>query len=410
MQQSSLFGKTQKETPRGEVATNAQLLIRAGFVDKLSAGIYTYLPLGLRVLKKIQNVIREEMEALGGQEILMPALHPKEAWEKTGRWIDPGTEVMYQFDGHGGPYGLGWTHEEIIAPLVKKYAQSYRDLPVSLFQIQDKFRNESRAKSGLLRGREFSMKDLYSFHASQEDLEAYYEKVMKGYDRIFERCGLTALTVQASGGSFSKYSHEYQVLTESGEDLVYSCVACDLHQNKEIVEKKSCPKCGKERTEHKSIEVGNIFQLGTRYTDAVQFTYTDEQGKIQPVFMGCYGIGPSRILGAVVEVHNDRQGIMWPETLAPYDVHIILAGKENEKVIKEAKKLTGKLEEKGMSILVDDRVEVSYGARMADADLIGIPKRIIMGEKNLQNSMVELSERKGGEMRAVSLDNIADTL
>ena len=249
MLQSKLFGKTSREAPKDEVSVNAVLLSRAGFIDKLSAGVYSYLPLGLRTLKKIQQIVREEMDAIDGQEILMPALHPKEIWEQTGRWRDPGTDVMFQFKGRSEKeYGLGWTHEEVVTPLAKRFINSYRDLPLALYQIQDKFRNEPRAKSGLLRGIEFSMKDLYSFHADQADLNAYYQKVLVAYQRVYERCGLDAMVTEASGGSFSKYSHEFQVLTPNGEDTIFYCQSCKYAQNKEITELKDgdkCPKCKK---------------------------------------------------------------------------------------------------------------------------------------------------------------------
>ena len=269
MLQSKLFGKTLKESPKDEVSINAILLTRGGFIDKLTAGVYTYLPLGLKVLTKIQQIVREEMNAISGQEILMPALHPKEVWQKTGRWISPGPEVMFQFKGRSDKeYGLGWTHEEIITPLVKKFVNSYKDLPIYLYQIQDKFRNEPRAKSGLLRGIEFSMKDLYSFHTDVTDLDDYYQRALAAYQKVFKRCGLDSMVAEASGGSFSKYSHEFQVLSENGEDIIYYCKQCGYAQNKEIAESKNgdqCPKCkdGKIR-EGKAIEVGNIFQLKSR--------------------------------------------------------------------------------------------------------------------------------------------------
>ncbi|MEK7064928.1 MAG: aminoacyl--tRNA ligase-related protein, partial [Patescibacteria group bacterium] len=325
MRQSKLFTKTQREAPKDEVSLNAQLLIRAGFVDKLMAGVYTYLPLGLRVLDKIKNIIREEINAVGGQEILMPALNPKENWVKTGRW--DGLDVLFRLEGAGGKeYALGASHEEVVTPLVQRFANSYKDLPVAVYQIQDKFRNEPRAKSGLLRGREFSMKDLYSFHANEKDLDGYYEKVKAAYLKIYERCGLGPLThvVFASGGTFSKYSHEFQTITEYGEDTIFVCSKCGTGVNKEIIdEQKTCPECGNEKLEEKkSIEVGNIFKLKTKYSAAFDYKYTDEKGEKQIVTMGCYGIGPSRVLGTIVEVHHDDGGIIWPESVAPFQIHL----------------------------------------------------------------------------------------
>ena len=281
MRQSKLFTKTQREAPKDEVSLNAQLLIRAGFVDKLMAGVYTYLPLGLRVLDKIKNIIREEINAVGGQEILMPALNPKENWVKTGRW--DGLDVLFRLEGAGGKeYALGASHEEVVTPLVQRFANSYKDLPVAVYQIQDKFRNEPRAKSGLLRGREFSMKDLYSFHANEKDLDGYYEKVKAAYLKIYERCGLGPLThvVFASGGTFSKYSHEFQTITEYGEDTIFVCSKCGTGVNKEIIdEQKHALNAAMKNWKKKSIEVGNIFKLKTKYSAAFDYKYTDEKGR-----------------------------------------------------------------------------------------------------------------------------------
>lgn len=327
MRQSKLFTKTSKEISNDEQSLNAQLLIRAGFVDKLMAGVYTYLPLGLRVLDKIKNIIREEMNNIGGQEILMPALTPKENWEKTGRWDS--LDVLFRLKGAGDKeYALGATHEEVVTPLLQRFVTSYKDLPAAVYQIQDKFRNEPRAKSGLLRGREFSMKDLYSFHANEKDLDEYYEKVKVAYDSIYSRCGLDAKIVEASGGTFSEYSHEYQVFTDFGEDIVFSCEKCNRHQNREIVEKKTCSVCGSELIERKAVEVGNIFKLKTKYSSAFNFKYVDEKGKQNGVIMGCYGIGPSRMIGAIVETRHDDNGMIWPEAIAPFKVHLIFLGNE----------------------------------------------------------------------------------
>src|SRR3989339_881245 len=280
MKQSKLFGKTTKEIPKDEVSKNAELLIRSGFVDKLMAGVYTYLPLGLRVLKKIQAIVREEMETLGGQEIYMPALTPKDNWVKTSRWDE--IDVLFKLQGTGDKeYALGSTHEEIVTPLVKKFVNSYKDLPVAVYQIQDKFRDEPRAKSGLLRGREFSMKDLYSFHVTPEDLDAFYEKAKEVYFNIFAKCGLEVLLVEASGGTFSKYSHEFQVLSESGEDTVITCSTCNFAQNKEICdlqEGDKCPKCQKPVNLKKAIEIGNIFKLNTKFSEVFNYRYTAQDG------------------------------------------------------------------------------------------------------------------------------------
>lgn len=402
MLQSKLFTKTTKETPKDEVSLNAILLMRAGYVDKLTAGVYSFLPLGLLVLNKIKNIIREEMNGIGGQEVLMPALHPKEPWEKTGRWTDPGPEVMFQFKGRGEKdFGLGWTHEEIITSLAKRFVSSYKDLPFAAYQIQDKFRNEPRAKSGLLRGLEFSMKDLYSFHATEKDLEDYYQIAMVAYLRIFERCGLKALVTEASGGSFSKLSHEFQVLTEYGEDIVYSCQKCEYTRNKEIYEFKEndkCPKCGGEIKEGKAIEVGNIFPLKAKYSEPLELYFADEKGERKPVMMGCYGIGPSRVMGTIAEIYHDDKGIIWPESVAPFKVHLLVIGKD-EKIFSSAQKTYDKLIKEGIEVLFDDRIDVSAGQKFADADLLGLPYRLVISEKT--GKKIEMKTRKSDQVNLV---------
>lgn len=410
MRQSQLFTKTTKEAPKDEVSVNAELLIRAGFVDKLTAGVYSYLPLGLRVLRKIQSIVRREMDAIGGQEISMPALTPKEPYMTTGRWDE--IDVLFKLDGAGGKeYALGATHEEIVTPLVKRFVQSYKDLPVAVYQIQDKFRNEPRAKSGLMRGREFNMKDLYSFHANEESLEVYYEKVTQAYLTIFDACGLEASVVEASGGVFSKYSHEFQVPTEYGEDIVYFCAGCGRHQNKELVQKEGdpCPHCGSKREEKKTIEVGNIFKLKTKFSDAFDFRYADEDGNQQDVIMGCYGIGPSRVLGAAVEVHHDEHGMVWPESLAPFRVHLVSLVKDEE-ALTRADALYRSLQDAGIDVLYDDRIDVRAGEKFADSDLIGIPYRVVVSKKTLEQDAVELKLRAQKEARMIPLSDILKEL
>lgn len=407
MRQSQLFGRTQKQPPKDEVSLNAKLLSQAGFIDKLSAGIYTYLPLGLRVLNKIKQIVREEMNNISGQEILMPALHPKETWQKTGRWTDPGPEVMFQFKGRSDKeYGLGWTHEEVITPLVKKFVSSYKDLPLALYQIQDKFRNEPRAKSGLLRGFEFSMKDLYSFHRDEKDFENYYQKAQNAYQKVFARCGLTAIVTEASGGSFSKYSHEFQVLTKYGEDTIYYCNKCHYAQNKEIAKYQpgdKCPKCNGRMTEGKSIEVGNIFSLKTKYSQPFKLEYLDHDGKIKPVIMGCYGIGPSRLLGTVVEVYHDQKGIIWPESVAPFRVHLIQLN-QGRGVVKNSQKVYNELLRQEVEVLLDDRRDLSAGQKFADADLIGIPFRLVISERT--KDKIEFRRRNQKEAKLITLNQL----
>ena len=407
MKQSQLFGKTTKDVSKDETSINAQYLIRGGFVDKSMAGVYTYLPLGKRVLSKIENIIREEMDAIGGQEILMPALMKKEDWQITGRWdIDVMMKVKTFFDKE---YGLGWTHEEVVTPLAKKYARSYKDFPFSLYQIQTKFRSEKRAKSGILRGREFSMKDLYSFHTNEEDLNNFYDQSKDAYFKIFDRVEIkdkTYLTF-ASGGDFSKYSHEFQTLTSVGEDVIYICDKCKIAVNQEIIEdlKKSCPKCGnKNLKEEKAIETGNIFKLKTRFTEAFNFKFLDEKGKENVVLMGCYGMGPSRLMGTIVELSNDENGIIWPRSIAPYQVHLVSIGKD-EKVIKEAEKIYKSLQKEKIEVLYDDRNE-SAGVKFKDSDLIGIPLRIVISNKTLEKDSIEIKRRDKDGFEIIRIDGL----
>lgn len=407
MKQSQLCTKTLRESPKDEVSVNAKLLIRAGFIDKLAAGIYTFLPLGLQVLRKIKNIIREEMIALDGQEILMPALNPKENWQATGRWTE--FEALFKLKGfEDKDYVLAPTHEEIVAPLAKKLIFSYQDLPLALFHIQTKFRNELRAKSGLLRTREFLMKDLYSFHADQKDLDQYYKKVTDAYFEILEHCGLkdkTYLTL-ASGGTFSKYSHEFQALTEDGEDTIFICKKCNLAINAEIKPKTpACPDCGaKDFKEAKAVEVGNIFKLGTKYSEPFGLKFRDASGKEQPVIMGCYGIGPGRVMGTIVELHHDDQGIIWPTEVAPFAAHLLALG-EDERIKKEADALYQQLAAKRTEVLYDDR-SASPGEKFADADLIGIPLRIVVSEKTLEKDSVEIKKRDEKETKLIKIPDI----
>ena len=403
MKQSQLFTKARKEAPADEVAKNAKLLIRAGFVDKLQAGVYTYLPLGLRVLKNIENIIREEMNGAGGQEILMPSLHPKELWQTTGRW-DTMDDLYKVSDASGRENALGPTHEEIVVPLVKQFVSSYRDLPFATYQFQNKFRMELRAKSGILRGREFIMKDMYSFHRDEADLATYYEMMKGVYARVFERAGLgerTYLTF-ASGGSFSKYSHEFQTVTPAGEDTIYVCDACRVAVNKEIIaDQSTCPSCGsKDLREETAIEVGNIFDLKTKFSDPFKLTYKDEEGKEQPVVMGCYGIGLGRILGTVVEVLGDDKGLVWPRSIAPFAVHLVEISSANTTVREEAEKLYRELSAQGVEVLWDDR-EARAGEKCAESDLMGIPLRVVISEKTLAENKFEVKDRATGEVSMV---------
>jgi prolyl-tRNA synthetase len=412
MLQSKLFTKVIKEAPKDEVSFNAQVLIRAGFIDKLSAGIYSFLPLGLRVLNKISQVIREEMNAIGGEEILMPVLIPEDNWAKTGRWET--FDVLFKLKGADErEYALGATHEEVVTPLAKKYLFSYRDLPMMPYQIQTKFRNELRAKSGIMRGREFLMKDLYSFHADQADLDKFYEVAKHAYFKVFERFGLGELTylTYASGGSFAKYSHEFQTVCEAGEDIINICDNCKVAINREIIADQSqCPICGgKEFREAKAVEVGNIFKLGNRYSSPFQLQYTDKDGSKKDVVMGCYGIGPSRVMGTVVEICHDDRGIIWPEEIAPFKVHLLLLGNkaswQNNK--KEADKLHEKLQGEGVEVLYDEREDMGAGAKFAEADMIGCPIRLVVSDKTLADGAVEFKRRKEEKAELIKLEKLS---
>jgi len=408
MRQSKLFTKTIREVPKDEESFNAKLLIRAGFVRKLMAGVYTFLPLGFLVQKKIEKIIRDEINSVSGQEILMPALQSKKNWETTGRWRYP--EMFKLKNRSDKDFSLGWTHEEIITPLVKEFVNSYRDLPFYVYQIQDKFRDELRVKSGLLRGVEFLMKDLYSFHADEKDLDDYYNKMQKVYFNIFNKCGLAGKTylTLASGGSFSKYSHEFQTITPSGEDEIYLCRKCRLAVNREIIkqEKNKCPKCGsKSLLVEKAIEVGNIFKLMDKFSKAFNLVFIDKDKKEKSVLMGCYGIGLGRLMGAVVEVNYDSKGIIWPKRVAPFLVHLIQI-ENNQKVSKTANALYNDFEKQGVEVLFDDRQDKTAGEKFVDADLIGLPLRIVVSERTLKVNSAELKFRDKKEVKLVKIKDL----
>ncbi len=412
MKQSQLFTKTSKTPPKDEEAVNAKLLTRGGFVQKMSAGVFAYLPLGYRVLNKINTIIREEMNAIGGQEMLMQTLVAKEYWEKSKRWH---TDVAYEFKSpFGEEIGLGWTHEEVITSLASHFINSYKDLPLAAYQIQTKFRAEPRAKSGILRGREFSMKDLYSFHTSVEDLDIYYQKVIKAYHKIFKRVGLKAKLTEASGGTFTKdYTHEFQVPTLVGEDTIVYCVKCDFCQNKEIALVRGgnlCPKClaspdpakrdnPSEVKEEKAIEVGNVFPLGTRFSEAFDLKFTNEKGEKQLVIMGSYGIGPTRVMGTIVEVHNDANGIIWPEAVSPFKVHLLGINKSADTIYKQLVKA-------GVEVLYDDR-DTSAGVKFADADLLGITWRAVVSPKT--GAKIELKRRDSDKVKLIGIKELIKT-
>ena len=357
MKQSQLFTKTFKEAPSDEPSINAQLLTRGGFVYKNSAGVYSYLPLGWRVIGKISKIVREEMNNIGGVEMFMPALIDRKYLEATDRFsLDVGFDVLGKKDEKDkAPYSLGWTHEEVLTAIASKYISSYKDLPVSLYQIQTKFRNEARAKSGLLRGREFLMKDLYSFHVSEDDLFNYYARVKDAYFNIFKRCGLDIYYTVAGGGDFTiANTHEFQVLSDVGEDRIFYCKKCEYAENSEISKLKDgdkCPQCGGSVAVSGAIEVGNIFPLGTKYSEAFGLNFVDDAGNKKPVVMGSYGIGISRLMGVAVEIHHDDKGIIWPKEIAPFDVQLICLHADNSKVASEADKIYDLLQKKGIEVL-----------------------------------------------------------
>jgi prolyl-tRNA synthetase len=409
MRQSNLFTKTRREAPSDETAKNAQLLIRAGYIHKEMAGVYSYLPLGLRVLNNINTIIREEMNAIGGQEILMPALQIKERYELTNRWDDTVVDTWFKTKlATGTELGLGFSHEENLSPIAKEYIQSYRDLPFAPYQIQTKFRNELRSKSGLMRGREFLMKDMYSYALTEEQHEIFYEKAKQAYNTIFNRLGIgdqTFLTF-ASGGSFSKYSHEFQTLSDAGEDIIYLSREKNVAINKEVLTDEVLTELGLLRDqleEVKAIETGNIFSLGTKFSEPFDVSVVDQSGNKIITIMGCYGIGVSRAMGTIVELLSDDKGIVWPESIAPFKYHIIEIVSEDPKVRETAQDIYNLLGQE--KCLYDDR-DLRAGEKFGDADLLGMPYQIIVSEKNIKIGKLEIKNRKTGEVKMVTKEEI----
>ena len=405
MKQSKLFTKTRKEAPKDEVSKNAQLLIRGGFVNKEMAGAYAYLPLGVRVLEKINNIIRKEMNAIGGQELFMTVLQDQEVWKTTDRWDDKVVNNWFKTNlKNGTELGMAFTHEEPITKMMKNHISSFKDLPFSVYQIQTKFRNEARAKSGIMRGREFFMKDLYSFTKNLNEHNEFYEKSKIAYKNIFNNVGVGNITYMtfASGGTFSKYSHEFQTLSEAGEDTIYICDKCFVAINDEIIEEqKTCPECGNsELRKEKAVEAGNIFSLGTKFSKALNLTYKNEKGEEEFVVMGSYGIGPGRLMGIIAEVLSDEKGLVWPESVAPFKVHLLSLG-QNEK----AEETYNSLIEKGVEVLYDDR-EISAGEKFADSDLLGIPYRVIISEKSLKEGGFEIKKRNEEESKIILVEDL----
>lgn len=411
MRQTHLFTKTKKEAPADEVAKNAQLLIRAGYIYKNMAGAYSFLPLGLEVIEKINTVIREEMDAIGGQEMYMPSLQDPKLWKQTDRWDDDKVDVWFKSElKAGGEVGLAWTHEEVLTDIMRQYVSSYKDLPKFPYQIQTKFRNEIRAKSGIMRTREFWMKDLYSFSATQKQHDAFYEACAEAYSKIFNRLGIGDKTYRtfASGGAFTKFSHEFQTLAEAGEDIVYVSEAKSIAVNEEVLEEADLSELGVTREElkkRKSIEVGNIFSLGTKFSESIGLHFKDENGDEQPVIMGSYGIGPARAMGTVVDLLADAKGIVWPESIAPYQVHLVGLNLEDDEIKDWADGVYTSLQKRGVEVLYDDR-DVRPGEKFADSDLLGMPYRVVVSRKTKEEGKFEVVTRVNGEVRQLTEEEL----
>lgn len=411
MRVSKLFTKTLREAPADEVAKNAQLLIRAGFVYKEMAGAYAYLPLGIRVVEKIKQIVREEMNAIDSNELIMTSLQRKDVWEKTGRWSDETVDIWFKTKlKDDTEVGLGWSHEEPIVEMMKQYVRSYKDLPSSLYQFQTKMRNEIRAKSGIMRGREFIMKDMYSFHSSAEDLEAYYNQTIEAYKRVYDRLGIgddTYVTF-ASGGAFTKFSHEFQTICEAGEDVIYLHREKNIAVNEEVID-EAVKELGIERSELekvKTAETGNIFNFGTQKTDEMGLYFTGEDGTQQSLHIGSYGIGITRAMGVIAEKLSDDKGLVWPKSIAPYAVYLVSIGQNG---LAEAEKVYEQLTQAGIEVLFDDRDE-RPGAKFADAELMGIPLRLTVSDRGIEAGEYELTDRASGETQGVKPGDLIDRL
>ncbi|HOW34905.1 MAG TPA: proline--tRNA ligase [Candidatus Omnitrophota bacterium] len=414
MRWSSYFIPTAKEAPVGTEAVSHQLLLRAGLIHMLTSGVYSYLPLGLRVLNRIQDIIREEMNAIGAQELFLPCLQPLELWQQTGR-DKTLAEVMIRFkDKRGKDMCLGPTHEEIITDLVKDFVQSYRQLPLVLYQIQTKFRDEIRPRFGIVRACEFIMKDAYSFDRDKKGLERNYQLMYGAYEKIFKRCNLNAIAVKADSGAMGgDISHEFMVPGAIGEDAVLICNACGQAMGGaqvQSLENGSCPQCAKGTLEKKvAIELGHIFQLGTKYSQAQGANFLDENGQQQTIIMGCYGIGVSRLIAAVVESHNDAAGIIWPKEVAPFDVEILPVQMADSGIMELAENYYQDLSRLGLEALIDDR-DVTAGVKFNDADLIGIPLRIVIGKRTFAEGKVEIKNRRTGEVMKLGKDEVSSKI
>lgn len=408
MRQSTLFSHTVKENPKDAREVNHQLLVRGGYVEQLAAGIWSFLPLGQRVMQNIMRIVREEINATGAQEVFLPTIQPKELWLETKRWetIDP--PLFTVVDRHKKEYALGSTHEEVITDLARRTIFSHKQLPVAIYQLQTKFRNEVRATGGLLRTREFIMKDLYSFHADAKSLDDYYTIVRKAYLTIFARCGIRALPVRASGGTIGgSETHEFMAEAPSGEDTIVKCVSCDFAANTEIAaDLRACPECHGTVERRSAIEIGHIFKLGTKYSEVMAAHFTASDGSKKPLVMGCYGIGIGRLMATVVEIGHDERGIVWPKEVAPFHAHLLNISKSKEGGDR-AEDVYAALQTKGFSVLYDDR-SLSAGAKFADADLLGIPVRLVVGDKHSES--IEWKERASEEVRLLKTEEVPSNL
>ena len=411
MRLSKNFTRTIKQAPADEVARNAQLLIRAGYVHKTMAGVYSYLPLGLKVVENIKQIVREEMNKIGSQELVMSTLQSKELWQETGRWSDDLVDVWFKSHLQDGTeVGFGWTHEEPIVDLLRNYLKSYKDLPISVYQFQNKLRNELRAKSGIMRGREFVMKDMYSVHASKEDLDNYYNAAIEAYKRCYDRFGIgdeTYVTF-ASGGAFTKFSHEFQTICDAGEDYIYLHRGKNIAVNEEVLD-EAVKELGIDRSELervKTAEVGNIFNFGTQKSEEMRLVFTDAEGVEQYAYMGSYGIGITRVMGVIVEKFADDKGLVWPENIAPAKVYLVQIGSQSRATADE---LYQKLQSAGIETIYDDRDE-RPGVKFADAELLGIPYRVTVSDRLLDDGKWEVSTRQTGEQRLLTADELLATL
>lgn len=407
---------TSKDTPADAEIISHQLMLRAGLIEKLGAGLYTWQPLGLRVLRRVEQAVREEMDRIGALEVLMPAVQPAELWEESGRWSFYGPELLRLKDRHDRDFCIGPTHEEVITDYARREIRSYRQLPLTFYQIQTKFRDEIRPRFGIMRAREFLMKDAYSFHLDQASLEASYQDMRSAYTRIFKRLGLRFAAVGADSGAIGgSVSEEFMVLAESGEDEILSCSHCDYAANTEVGDGRSagdaCPQCSEGTIEiHRGIEVGHIFQLGTKYSEAMEAHVLDEHGEQKPMIMGCYGIGVSRVVAAAIEQNHDDRGIVWPTPLAPFDIGLVSIGADRSSAVAEAaERLYAELRDAGFEVLWDDR-EARPGVKFADMELIGIPHRLVIGERGLEKGEIEYRNRGAEDNENWPLDQLIPTL